>query len=279
MRQPTLWEISPANDWCQRWRHRQHSWTHKSAGGFNADDYTVEAIPEAIAKDYIITNHYAASYSGINHRFGLFDRDQLVGVAGFGSPGSPTVLPSVFPELRPYKESCELNRLVLDDEVPGNAETWFIARCFEQLVIAGFKAVVSFSDPVPRTLNGQTIFAGHIGTIYQAKGAVYTGKSKGRPKWLLPNGTVLDERNVSKVRNQERGHEGVERRLMALGATVPRAEQTGADWLDQALSDLGAEKFWHSGQHRYAFPLGSGREKAQVRIKGGPFPYPKKEAA
>jgi len=39
---------------------------------------------------------------------------------------------------------------VLLDSVPGNGETWFLARCFEQLRTSDLIGVVTFSDPVPR---------------------------------------------------------------------------------------------------------------------------------
>jgi len=36
------------------------------------------------------------------------------------------------------------------DSVPGNGETWFLARCFEQMRKSDLIGVVTFSDPVPR---------------------------------------------------------------------------------------------------------------------------------
>jgi len=44
----------------------------------------------------------------------------------------------------------ELGRSVLLDSVPGNGETWFLARCFEQMRKSDLIGVVTFSDPVPR---------------------------------------------------------------------------------------------------------------------------------
>lgn len=53
-------------------------------------------------------------------------------------------------------------------------------------------------------------------------------RSSPRLLTLLPTGEVLNERDKSKVRRQERGHEAVERRLCALGAMAPRAGQPGS---------------------------------------------------
>jgi hypothetical protein len=53
--------------------------------------------------------------------------------------------------------------------VPGNGESWFIARCFERLRREGFVGVVAHSDPLRRTrADGTVVCPGHVGTIYQA---------------------------------------------------------------------------------------------------------------
>jgi uncharacterized protein (TIGR03435 family) len=47
------------------------------------------------------------------------------------------------------------------DAVPGNGETWFLARCFEILRNRGVVGVVSFSDPLQReTLGGEIVHMG-----------------------------------------------------------------------------------------------------------------------
>src|SRR5690606_8351510 len=84
-------------------------------------------------------------------------------------------------------ECVDLGRLVLLDEVPANGESWFLAQCFGSLRAEGFRSVVSFSDPVPRTTaDGEPRFTGHVGTIYQASNAIYMGRSKAEKKFLLP---------------------------------------------------------------------------------------------
>jgi hypothetical protein len=51
----------------------------------------------------------------------------------------------------PYEESLELNRLVLLDEVPANAETWAQARAFRLAAARGVRGIVAHSDPELRT--------------------------------------------------------------------------------------------------------------------------------
>ena len=71
-------------------------------------------------------------------------------------------------------------------------ESWFLARCFDELAARGIRGVVSFADPVPRqTAAGAVICPGHVGTIYQATNAIYTGRGTARTIIVLPAGTTL----------------------------------------------------------------------------------------
>jgi hypothetical protein len=102
-------------------------------------------------------------------------------------------------------------------------ESWFLARCFDELAARGVRGIVSFADPVPRrTAGGAVICPGHVGTIYQATNAIYTGRGTARTIIVLPDGTTLNDRAIQKVRRQERGHLYVEQRLCSLGAPAPR---------------------------------------------------------
>ena len=274
-------EVSPASQWCQRWNGGTHTWRHRSQGGFDADRYSVEPLDESAAKRYITTNHYSSSYPAALSRWALRDRDRrLVGVAVIGVPMSTAVLTNVFPDLEPITESAELCRLCLNDSVASNGETWFLAQVFAQAAARGLRGIVTFADPVPRLVAGRVLFPGHIGTIYQAKGAEYLGRSTPRTLTVLPDGQILSARAAQTVRAGERGHHHVETRLVALGARPRRGATTGAAWLNQALDDLAAVRLRHPGNHRYAFRLGIGRRaRSQVRIAGDGRPYPKPAAA
>ena len=82
----------------------------------------------------------------------------------------------------------------------------------------GLCGVVSFADPVVRrAADGRLVVPGHAGLIYQAKGAVALGRSDAATVLVLPDGTTLDRRALSKVRRGECGHEYVERRLAGSG--------------------------------------------------------------
>jgi hypothetical protein len=205
----------------QRWWKGRHSWRRRSEGGFDSSKYAVLSVSEGIAKAYVTEHHYSRSYPAARLRFGLFRREDeaLVGVAVLSVPVRAAVLTGVFPRLEPYAESLELGRLVLADEVPANGETWMLGRVFAAASEVGVHGVVSFSDPVPRRrADGSLLFPGHVGGVYQAHNGVYTGYGTARSLIVLPDGTTLNDRAASKVRQRERGHEHVERRLIELGA-------------------------------------------------------------
>jgi hypothetical protein len=121
----------------------------------------------------------------------------------YSHPSNDRVL-ALFPG-RPT-ESAELGRFILLDSVPANGETWFLARTFELLRRESLLGVLSFSDPVPRrNLSGRVIFPGHVGTIYQAANACYLGRATARSLHLLPDGRVLSDRTLQKLRSKDRG--------------------------------------------------------------------------
>lgn len=248
---------------CQRWTERRHSWRHTSEGGFDRTRYEVATIDEQSARAYVLRHHYSGSYPAALHRFGIFERGELQGVAVLSVPVRAAVLTGVFPDLEPYAESAELGRLVLADAVPANAESWMLARCWELAAQAGIRGIVSFSDPMPRrTVEGAIVLPGHVGTVYQSKNAAYLGRGRGRFLTLLPDATVLNDRAIAKVKTQTKGHEYVERRLVAMGA--PGLTGDPSAWLTVALVAIGARRVRHQGNHRYAFCLGGPAERRRL---------------
>lgn len=268
-------EAVPSSEWCQRWTGGRHTWRHRHQGGFDADRYHVTPIAESLARRYVIDNHYSASYPAAVKRWGLWEGHQLVGVAVLGVPMSTAALTNVFPGCAPFHESLELSRFVLADRVPANGETHFLGQVFKAAAADGIRGVVAFADPVPRVVDHQVLFPGHVGIIYQAANSTYLGRATPRTLTVLPDGQVLTARAVQKVRAGERGHRHVEARLVALGARTRRPSAPGAAWLADALNDIGAVRLRHPGNHRYAFRVGTTRRaRGNVEIAAS-LPYPK----
>ncbi len=257
----------------QRWRDRRHA--------FRPDEpidparyEVVEIEGDATARGFVERHHYSGSYPAARRRYGLYHigpaGDELQGVAVFSHPCREEVLTNAF---GPGVAAVELGRFVLLDEVPGNGETWFLARCFDRLRRAGFGGVVAFSDPVPRAAaDGRVVFPGHYGCIYQAHNARYAGRSAARTLSLLPDGRVFSERAKSKIRRLERGWESAAGRLRAFGADAVWADDSAA-WLAHWLHRL-ARPLRHPGNHRYLFAL----DRCVRRSLPGPRAYPKPTA-
>jgi len=130
-----------------------------------------------------------------------------------------------------------------------------LARCFAVLRSEGFAGVVSYSDPVPR-LDGQgrAAFRGHIGTIYQAHNAVFTGRSKPETKWLLPDGGVFESRAANKVTAGDTGRAYAERGLVHFGASPLEPGEDAAAWLAKWRQAI-CRPIKHAGNLRYLWSL------------------------
>lgn len=259
-------------DVAQRWRDRRG--TYRPAGEvINPAHYEVAPLREHEAKLFVIQHHYSNSMPAARRCFGLFWGGLLVGVAVFSYPVNDRVITNVLPGKA--VESVELGRLVLLDRVPGNGESWFVARCFELLRKEGFVGVVSFSDPVPRiTQAGKVVMPGHCGLVYQALNGVFTGRGKARTLRLLPDGTVFSERSVSKIRSGERGMAYASTQLIQAGATPIDVEKLSEEerraWLRKAVNDV-TRPLPHGGNYRYVWTL----HKRDRKHLPPSQPYPK----
>ena len=167
---------------------------------------------------FLDDHHYLGTLPNSAHYlYGMWHKPtkELVGVAAYGSPGSPPVLESSFPGLEAPKHkkldvehfkqtgkklwlpaprkvsqyALELLRLALLTGVPKNAESWFVDKTFDRLRGMDKRGVISFSDPD----------VGHVGTVYKALSAVYTGTSRPEWQWRFPDGVVYHNRHKTKI--------------------------------------------------------------------------------
>lgn len=252
----------------QRWELGKDRW-RSDREVIRPSEYDVEPMPgkDARAVGFVETHHYARSFPAGRFSFGLRRHGILVGIAAFSHPTNDLTLTNVFP--CGSLEATELGRLVLLDEVPGNGESWFVARCFNHLRREGIRGVVSFSDPVRRrTADGTVVMPGHTGCVYQSLNAVYAGRGTARTLRMFTDGTVFNDRTAQKIRKRERGWEAAVRDLQARGAG-PIWEDT-REWL----------RFWtprltravrHAGNHKYLWSL----DRRMRNALPAPLPYPK----
>ena len=252
---------------CQRWRERRG--VYRLAGEpFDPRAHEVAPIvDDTTARAFVEAHHYSGTYPAARRRFGLYTRGDLVGVAVFSQPMQDA-------SLRPWgrADAMELGRLVLLDDVRANGESWFVARCFEALRRDGLAGIVSHSDPEARTdADGVTVFAGHIGTVYQALGAVYTGRASPRTMRLAADGRELSNRAASKLRNGERGARYAAAQLVAAGAREPAPGEDLAAWYRAEVARVTRPQR-HRGNHRYVWALS---RAAHRDLAASSLPYPK----
>lgn len=256
----------------QRWRTRRESYRPADEPIDTRRYEVAEIATDSVARAFVERHHYSGTYPAARFRYGLYHQAELVGVAVFSHPCNDAVLLNALPGLTHATDAAELGRFVLLDDVPGNGESWFIARCFERLRNEGLAGIVSFSDPVPRlTIEGHVVHPGHVGTIYQATNGIYRARSRARTLLILPDGTVLSERAVQKLKHGERGWQYTAALLEQHGAAP--LEGDARTWARHWIKRL-CRPLRHPGNHRYVWGF-SRAIKRQLTPLG---PYPKLHA-
>ena len=145
------------------------------------EKYKVESIPKDQTKEWLLYKHYAKRIPSISYSFGLYCDWQLVGVCTYGLPPAENVQLCCGEE---YKNNAiELNRLIKNDGLEKNLQSWFVAQTFKLLPKP--MIIISYSDP-----NN-----GHNGYTYQALNFMYTGKG-GSPKEYVYNGQQYTTRHI-----------------------------------------------------------------------------------
>lgn len=235
------------------------------------DVHALEVAPlttDHEAKAFVVAHHYERTYPAARFRFGLYERSALVGVAVFSHPVNER---SLDPAPGGPLERVELGRLVLLDRVGANAESFFVARCFDELRRSGIAGVVSFSDPMPRsTAAGRVVMPGHVGIVYQASNATYLGRTRAERRLLLADGTILHNRALAKIRRRERGYQPIVARMLAAGAAELGERDDARAWLGRELART-TRAVRHPGNHKYVWALRA-RER---RFLPASLPYPK----
>ena len=145
------------------------------------DKYRVLPIERSDYKGWLLHKHYAHRIPSISYVFGLYFDNVIVGVCTFGLPPAENVLLCCGEE---YKDNAiELNRLIKNDGLEKNVQTWFVSQCFKQLPKP--MIVISYSDP-----NN-----GHYGYTYQALNFYYSGEG-GESKELIYNNKQFTTRHL-----------------------------------------------------------------------------------
>lgn len=263
----------------QRWRERRDSF-RRPGEQIDPSQYGVEVVVEREAKAFGTRHHYSSGWPAARLSVGLFRSrgsfwtPELVGVCVFSVGMQPKAI-TRWTAQEPV-HGVELGRFVLLDDVPWNGETWFLARAFRELrrEIPDVRAVLSYADPVPRTMqDGTVIKPGHIGVIYKSFNGRYVGRSSPRALYLDQRGCVVSMRGLSKLRQDERGAAGAYQQLLDAGAPARRHGEDPSAYVARALREGPFRRVQHPGNHAYVWPVG--RQAHQVRaVLPVALPYP-----
>ena len=131
--------------------------------------FIVKEIPKQETYEWLLYKHYAHRIPGIIiYAFGLFDKNNnVLGVCTFGL-GANNSLNHIIENY-----TClELNRLVINDELPRNTLSFFVSQSLKLLPSPAI--IISYSD------TGKN----HHGYIYQATNWIYTGLGCGDTEFI-----------------------------------------------------------------------------------------------
>lgn len=262
----------------KRWRARREHWVTPE-DHFLPTGYAVDVVAEALAREFVVREHYSGSFPAARLSVGLWGPGPtLAGVAVFSIPMSQSVLRRWTGA--DHSAAVELGRFVCAPSVKFNGETWFLRRCFRLLRREkGCRAVLSFADPLERrTAAGALTKAAHHGTVYMAKGAVLAGRAT--PRWLLlaPDGSVVSERMLSKIRGEEQGLDYAVRRLLGYGAPPRAPGEEWAAWVARVSRLPLFRRLRHPGNLAYVFGLDRPTSARLVNLHDGGRPYPGRDA-
>lgn len=138
--------------------------------------FDVKDVSREDLKSFILGKHYAQRMPSVSYSFGLYINNTLEGVLTIGKPASNALCEGVC-GVEYSKSVYELNRLVVNENLPKNTLSKFLSACLRKLKKDNL-IIVSYAD------DG----VGHKGYIYQATNWIYTGVTKARTDKYVPNG-------------------------------------------------------------------------------------------
>lgn len=123
-----------------RWNNGRNHWVTPETV-FTPEKYVVHEVTQQVAAKFVEDNHYLSTWPTSRCAVGLFEvgsvsnglKDNLVGICNFGVCSNSSA-PNYWVK-GVQQDTVELNRLILLDSIPFNAESWFIARALKILKV------------------------------------------------------------------------------------------------------------------------------------------------
>lgn len=201
-------------------------------------DMTVGPVGAADCREFAHRYHYTGVGNNLNWRWGLWHGAVLHGVVSYNLP-TRSVCESVF-SVECFDKVWHMGRLILSDDSPRNSES--------RLIAGSLRCIQNDFPHVWAVLTYAATDAGHIGYVYQATNALYTGTA-GDPYYFIDK-------------------DGYRRGTHLDGSAVTAERATKLGW----------ERRMGGPKHRYVYILGNKTQRKQ-RLKLLQYtvlPYPKR---
>jgi len=204
-------------------------------------DMTVDVVSLSDVKEFARRYHYTGSGGNVNARWGLWHGAVLHGVIAYNLL-SPRACEAIMVDAK-VRNLWHMARLILSEESPRNSES--------RLIGGSLRAIEREYPDVWAVITYADIAHNHVGTVYQATNALYTGLGGEQVYYTDANGHRRSHRcNAGSIRRDQ-------------------AEQMGL------TRHVGPQK------HRYIYILGSKTQRRQRHhlLKFPALPYPKPEVS
>jgi hypothetical protein len=199
-------------------------------------DLTVSKVAQSDVHEFCRRWHYSRTGGNMSWNYGLWDGFTLVGVVSYNLP-TMEACAALFGAER-WEWVVHMGRLVCADDAPRNSESRLIAQSLRALKCdkPSTRAVLTYAASSE----------GHLGYVYQATNAIYTG-------------AVKSGHHYTDERGQMRGSKQ--------GVRVSIADAKNRGW--QVVPGL--------PKHRYVYLIGNKTERKEARrlLKLPVLPYPK----
>lgn len=152
------------------------------------EEYKIYPCTRNNIKPFLIDIHYAKRIPVVMYAFGLYHKNELVGVITYGTPPSPTLCKGICGEEYTH-HVLELNRLCLKYNRKNEASMLVMGS---MKFLEKPKIIVSFADTEQS----------HEGYVYQATNFLYTGVTTKRKEWREV-GKNTHSRSITKMHTLE----------------------------------------------------------------------------
>ena len=187
-------------------------------------DYICTKISTRDVEEFCRRYHYIGTGGNMMYRFGLWEGVTLLGVVVYNLPTRETCESVFGPDH--FDKILHMGRLAMAEDAPRNSESRLIALSLQMLKVEhpNIWAVLTYA----------ATDAGHIGYVYQATNALYTGTGGDSHYFTDERGrrrsTYVNGKGMSRDRAAEMGytrHEGgpKHRYLYILGSKTQRRQR------------------------------------------------------